>query len=119
MEACTKLSKSIIEGLKKKSSVELQSDEWMEKDWQMYIKRNDKYEANFSRGILKVFAKQEEEIISEMQKQKEYSLKAKTPKLGSSDWFAVYYLSIYGILEGIMKEEGKRANVQIGLQAVF
>lgn len=119
MEACTKLSKSIIEGLKKKSSVELQSDEWMEKDWQMYIKRNDKYEADFSKAINKVFKKQEEEIISEMQKSKEYSLKAKTPKLGSSDWFAVYYLSIYGVLEGIMKEEGKRANVQIGLQAVF
>ena len=90
----------------------------MEKDWEQYIKRNDKYEKTFIEAINRVFKKQEEKIIDEIKTKKSYTQKA-APKLGNNEWFPVYYLTLYGTLRDIMTQEGKRANAQMGLQAVF
>lgn len=118
LDKCMDLSKKIFGTYHEKNAETLQSDEWMEKDWIEFCKRNDKYEAKFSDSARRVWSKQEDYIVSKLNKAKEYSKKA-VPELLTSDWYEVYYLSLFGVIGDIMKAEGTKANAQIGISAVF
>ena len=95
------------------------SEEWMQKRWIKKQETYTKYEKKLKEWLIKVFEKQEKDIIREFDNNhKTVSNKALELKL-EKKYYAVYHLFLRDIVEEIVKSEWERAMDELDVDKAF
>ena len=95
------------------------SEEWMQKRWIKKQETYTKYEKKLKEWLIKVFEKQEKDIIREFDNNhKSVSNKALKLKL-EKRYYAVYQLFLRDIVEEIVKSEWERAMDELDVDKTF
>ena len=95
------------------------SEEWMQKRWIKKQETYTKYEKKLKEWLIKVFEKQEKDIIREFDNNhKTVSNKALELKL-EKKYYAVYHLFLRDVVEEIVKSEWERAMDELDVDKAF
>ena len=95
------------------------SEEWMQKRWIKKQETYTKYEKKLKEWLIKVFEKQEKDIIREFDNNhKSVSNKALKLKL-EKKYYAVYHLFLRDVVEEIVKSEWERAMDELDVDKAF
>jgi hypothetical protein len=90
----------------------------MQKRWEKKQNTYKNYEKALKEAFIKVFEKQEKDIMKEFENSKSYSNKALKLKLDKK-YYAVYQLFLKDTIEEIVKSEGDRAMDEIEQEKAF
>jgi len=122
----TKLSSKTLKAISKAIKTNTKgSDEWKEKRWEKMIKRNDWFEDDYKKQLLKIYNIQEKDILKQIEKSFESQLKfGKNIKVKFPEWNDLKYLALYQSLvwpvqKDLVKTEWNLALAEVWVDAAF
>jgi len=122
----TKLSSKVLKLISKTVKTNTKgSDEWKEKRWEKMVKRNDWFEDDYRKQLLKIYNTQEKDTLKQIEKAFEAQLKfGKNIKVKFPEWSELKYLALYQSLvwpvqKDLVQTEWNLALAEVWVDAAF